>query len=225
MKVKLELATIAYGKGWLIAEQVRLLQKYLEDDFVVLVVDNSDVGGGDPEVKGASVESDYVRPPREHYLALNYAARTFRFRESRFFGFLDHDVFPTRPTRILPMLEEDGFVGMGQRTPATGELYPWPGFCFFSAEWLAGRTLDFGGRGGGDVGSALAPLFAEEEWEKLFRLKHGQRAIREPDGVGFQSWGVEEIGDWLHLTNGSGWMDVPDPEGREAIVRKLVAAL
>jgi hypothetical protein len=221
----LEIATIAFGRGWLIAEQVRLLRKYLEDPFVLLVVDNSDVGGGSPEVKGASEGSDYVRPPREHYLALNFAARTFRFRESRFFGFLDHDVFPTRPTRILPLLEEDGFVGMGQRIASTQELYPWPGLFFASSEWLAGRQLDFGSRGFGDAGSGLASLFEESDWPKLHRLAHKPRAIREYDDVGFQSWGVEEIGDWLHLSNGSGWMTVPDPEGREAILRKIVADL
>jgi hypothetical protein len=222
---RLELATIAYGQPWLIAEQLRLLEKYLEDDHLVLVIDNSDVGEGSAEVAEVAKAVDYVRPAREHYMALNFAARAFRFRGSEFFGFLDHDVFPTRPTRVLPALERDGFLGMGQRISTTGELYPWPGLFFVSTAWLAGRQLDFGSRGFGDAGSGLATLFTEADWPKLHSLPHVPRAIREHDDVGFQSWGVEEIGDWLHLSNGSGWMSVPRPEEREAKLREIVAAL
>lgn len=221
----LELATIAYGKPWLIEEQQRLLEKYLRDDFSLTIVDNSDVADGADDIKAVVGKADYVRPAREHYLALNFAARVFRFRQSEFFGFLDHDVFPTRETSVLELLVADGFAGMGQRIHATGELYPWPGLFFVSRGWLAGRQLDFGSRGFGDAGSGLAPLFAEEDWPTLHKLDHRPRAIRPHDDVGFQSWGVEEIGDWLHLSNGSGWMKVPDPEGREALLREIVAAL
>jgi hypothetical protein len=56
-------------------------------------------------------------------------------------------------------------------------------------------------------------------------MEHGYRFIREPDDYGLQSSGVEIIGDWLHLTNGSHWMQVPDPEERDRLTAEMIAAL
>src|SRR5262245_51830780 len=205
------LATIAYREPWLIEQQKRLLSKYLQDDYNLLIYEN-----------GEGVL---------HHEGLNNAAEILTTGDAPYVGFLDHDIFPTRPTSLIPLIEEAGFYGVGQRHAPTGHLYLWPGFCFFSREWLAGRPLDFEGIRGakskddGDTGSGLWPLFANEGWERMYRAEHGYRAIRHPDEHGLQSWGVETIGDWLHLTNGSGWMDVPDPEERTRLLKELVASL
>ena len=148
-----------------------------------------------------------------------------------YFGFLDHDVFPIRPTTLIDKIEEAGFYGIGQRHPATGHLYLWPGFCFFSREWLAGRPLDFSGirdgdkRNDGDTGSANWPLFVDEDWESMYKITHSYGVIRKPDGYGLQSFGYEMFGDWLHFSNASHWMKVPDPEGRDEALFALLADL
>lgn len=233
----LELATIAFNRPRLIGEQIRLLRKHLTDEFTLTVLDNSDDEEASREIHEvalAVLDVHWERPsisPRMHHLALNHAARSFREQGSEFFGFLDHDIFPVRETRLLPLIEEAGFLGIGQRAPATGRLYPWPGWVFFSRDWLGERELNFGGKGGGDTGSALQDLFDEEEWEKFYRVGHGYRAVRHPDDVGLQSWGYEHFStdggepDWIHLTNGSRWMAVPDIEGRERIIFDLLAEL
>ena len=137
-------------------------------------------------------------------------------------------MFPIRPTTLIDKIEEAGFYGIGQRHPATGHLYLWPGFCFFSREWLAGRELDFSGirdgdaRNDGDTGSMLWPLFVDEDWDKLFRAPHFHRYIRKPDEYGLQSAGYEQIGDWIHFTNASRWMLVPRPEERERLLFELL---
>jgi len=227
---RLHLVTIAFNKPRLILEQIRLLRKYLADPFGLWVLDNS----SDPEA-AAGIKMLCERegisyslgddPEHMHHRALNQAARVFGEMQAEFFGFLDHDVFPSEQTQLLPLIEAAGFHGIGQRAPASGQLYPWPGWFFVSRDWLSGRELDFGGAGGGDTGSALCTLFTEDDWLAFYRVEHGYRALRHPDDVGLQSWGYERLGDWIHLSNGSGWMEIPNPEERERLVFDLLESL
>lgn len=232
----LALASIAYNAPRAVSEQIRLLKKYMLDDWSLIVIDNST----DHAARGEILETcdreqiGWVASDPEHRLhhhGLNWAAAYMINRDAPNIGFLDHDVYPTKPTRLIPLIEEAGFLGVGQRHSATGHLYPWPGFLFFSREWLAGRPLDFTGisdrdpRNNGDTGSGLWPLFQDEDWKALYRLDHGYRALRAPDEHGLQSWGYEVIGDWIHITNASGWMRVPDRVERDCLVYDLLASL
>lgn len=228
------LATIAFNHPRLISEQIRLLWKHLEDDFRLTVFDNSSRPNAADEIEkvcaAGGVEYKHVTVPGHmHHLALNVAQEfLLKFDDEPYVGFLDHDIFPVRPTTLIDKIEEAGFYGVGQRHPASGHLYLWPGFCFFSRKWLDGRPLDFSGyrdgdkRNDGDTGSNLWPLFAEEDWEKLFRPEHAHRPIREPDAYGLQSWGYEVIGDWIHFSNASHWMRVPNPEERDRLLFDLL---
>lgn len=228
----LALASISYNHPRVISEQIRLLDKYLEDDFSLAVFDASskELAAREIEQVCAAGGVRYRKlSTHVHHEALNQAASLLE--ETEYLGFLDHDVFPVKPTRLIPLIEEAGFYGIGQRHPATGHLYLWPGFCFFSREWLNGRSLDFSGirdgdkRNDGDTGSALWPLFAKEDWAKLFRPTHQHRFIREPDGYGLQSFGYEQFGDWLHFTNASHWMKVPRPKERDKLLFDLLASV
>ena len=225
------LASIAFNRPRLISEQIRLLGKNLLDRFRLTVYDTSTDEKASREIAKFCVESGgtswWRMDSPTHHEALNFAARMLP-RKAPYIGFLDHDIFPIRPTTLIDKIDEAGFYGVGQRHPATGRLYLWPGFCFFSREWLAGRPLDFTGlRDGdelndGDTGSGLWPLFVEEDWGKLFRAEHSHRPIRKPDEYGLQSWGYEQIDDWIHFTNASHWMLVPRPEERDRLLFGLL---
>lgn len=226
----IELFTIGFKRPDLLREQKRLLDKYLKDPFALRMIDNSpDLTAPLMEETCRGLGIGYMRavaPKREHPEALNFAA----LHVTRpFFGFLDHDVFPIRETTLVDKLQERGFVGVGQRHAPTGKQYLWPGLCFFSAEWLNGRSLNFSGirgeykRDDGDCGSMNWPLFSEIDWQDMYLLEHGYKLIREPDGYGLQSFGYELIGDFIHLTNSSHWMDVPDPDGRDRLLREILA--
>lgn len=232
--MSLLLASIAFNQPRLISEQIRLLGKHLDDPYRLVVFDNSSIRLVAAKVENvcAAGGAEYRRlSTRLHHEGLNQAARELLSEDEPFIGFLDHDVFPMHQTRLISLIEAAGFYGVGQRHPATGHLYLWPGFCFFSRKWLNGRPLDFSGlrdgdkRNDGDTGSCLWPLFQKEDWQKLYQVRHSYKPIRRPDEWGLQSWGVEQIGDWLHLTNGSGWMRIPDPDERERLLFEMLSKL
>jgi glycosyl transferase family 2 len=225
------LATVAFNQPWLVEEQIRLLAKHLRDPYRLTVFDNSTDPQAAKKIHAVCQEVEYERlPGGDHHVALNAAAAALR-GSAPYIGFLDHDVFPTKPTRIISLIKKTGFYGVGQQHPASGRLYLWPGFCFFSTTWLGDRPLDFSGirdgdpRNDGDTGSNLWPLFTDEDWRMFYRAQHYYRPIREPDSFGLQSWGVEYIGDWLHLSNGSNWMTIPRPQERQQIISQMLAEL
>ena len=235
----LALVSIAFNKPRLISEQIRLFRKYLKDDYTLTVVDNSSEPKMIHQIMAvcASTETPYVRAPtskgQEHYDALNYAwQEVLKPSSSTHIGFLDHDVFPTKETTLLDKVGEVGFYGVGQRHSPTDKLYLWPGFFFISRAWLGDRELDFNGirgdekRDDGDTGSANWPLFENEDWSKMFHSSSfGYRNIRRPDNYGLQSFGYEDFGDFIHFTNGSFWMAIPQPEERERLLQEILDTL
>jgi len=233
---RLDLYSIAFERTWLIEQQIRLLRKHLLDDFRYTVVDNSRDEASAQQIHALCGRWGvcYRRSPSatySHHDALNFAATHARNEQREYIGFLDHDIFPTEPTSLIPLIDEAGFYGVGQRHGPSGHLYLWPGFCFFKRDWLGDRRLNFDGirgdtkRDDGDTGSANWPLFAEEGWEHLYKPSHGYKAIREPDSYGLQSWGYEVIGPWVHFSNGSHWMTVPSPHQRDQLLANLLAEL
>lgn len=232
---KIELCVIGFGRPDLLREQKRLLDKYLLDPYGICLIDNT------PDDEAPAMEAvcrelsigyqRAVSPKHLHPEALNFAALHVTRSGSEFFGFLDHDVFPLRPTSLVKILGEKGFYGVGQRHAPTGHRYLWPGFCFFSRTWLAGRSLNFDGirgrekRDDGDCGSMNWPLFSDEDWQSVWSMEHSYKIIREPDDYGLQSFGIELIGDWVHLSNASHWMRIPMPHERDQILTDYVAAL
>jgi hypothetical protein len=232
---RLELATIAFNQPRLIAEQIRLLRKHLADPFNYTVVDAS------PDASARAAIEQVCRdhgvgyrgsPSTEHVDALNFAwSEVLQPSKSRYLGTLDHDIFPRRKTHIVRLTRGIGFYGVGQRHAPSGHEYLWPGLCFFDRVWLLGRDVDFGGIRGddpadnGDTGSLLWPLFEAVEWQHMHRAEHSYRPVRKPDGYGLQSWGYELVGDWLHFSNGSNWMSIPDPQERMRLLLEIVEAL
>lgn len=234
-KARLELAVIAHNQPRAVAEQIRLLRKHLTDPFNYTIVDSSTKETAAVELERLARDAGvgYRRSiAHDHDVSLNFAwADVLEPSRSRFLGTLDHDIYPQRKTAIVKLIREAGFYGVGQRHAPTDRQYLWPGFCFLDRQWLAGRPVDFSGiraetrADDGDTGSNLWPLFADVDWQQMHRPEHGYRPIRKPDELGLQSWGYEVIGDWVHLTNTSRWMAIPNPQEREELLFEMVAGL
>ncbi|TAL45508.1 MAG: hypothetical protein EPN91_02030 [Salinibacterium sp.] len=235
---ELALVSVAFNRPLLISHQIRLLRKYLKDDYTLTVVDNSSEPKLIHQIMAicAGTGTPYVRAPtskgQEHYDALNYAWREILEPSGApYVGTLDHDVFPATETTVIDKINKAGFYGVGQRHSPTNHLYLWPGLWFASRQWIAGREVNFDGirgehkRDDGDTGSANWPLFADVDWSDMFQGHFGYEAIRPPDDYGLQSWAVERLGDFLHLSNGSGWMAIPHPEQRERLCLEMLEQL
>lgn len=234
----LHLFTIGFGRTDLLRHQDRLLQKHLRDPYELTLIDNTpDAGAAAMERMADALGIDYRRPLSEERLhndALNYAAAVATVKGCDYWLVMDHDVFPTEDVQLTPRLDEIGFLGVGQRHPATKHRYLWPGFCGFKREWLDGQVPDFDGirgaakRDDGDCGSMLWQLFSTDDWANFDRLpqRHGYENIRAPDDYGLQSFGVEWVCDsFLHFTNGSNWMVVPDADERTRLLLAKLEAL
>jgi hypothetical protein len=248
-------ATTSFNVAWTVHEQLRLLGKHLTDPHHVFVFDNSTNRATAAEIRDIADKAgaSYVPPPtvgpREHTDALNRSADLFRRldtpdgtvegqsgAEVTHLLWLDHDIYPTDFVELAPLVNRAGFLAIRQRHAPTGMHYPWPGFLAVSRRWLNGRALNFNGirgaekRDDGDAGSMLWPVFETADWTALPPVEHGYRELRPADDVGLQSYAYEffRFGngtEWRHAMNVSGWLQVPDPDGRAQLVREMVEAL
>lgn len=224
----LDLATIAFNKEWCVEWQIKLLRKYLTDDYSLTVYDNS---GPSSEVAWRisnlchQHETRYILSPnreRTHEQALLHASEDLLNRQAPYIGFLDHDVFPTKPTSLID-LAANGVFGVQQNQK--GITYLWPGLLVIKREWLDGKTpLNLGSVGGADTGSGLSELLTEEDLAGIPVVDYGYEEVLPGDGPTQQRM-VERIGPFIHLSNSSNWLKLPNFAKREATVQALVSNL
>jgi hypothetical protein len=224
----IDLATISFEKEWVVAEQIRLLRKYLTDDYTLSVYDNS---GPSSEVAWRisnlcfAQNTRYVLSPtreRTHEQALLHASEDLLNRQAPYIGFLDHDCFPTRPTSLVALAEKGVF---GVQQNQKGITYLWPGLLVIRRSWLDEKTpLNLGSVGGADTGSGLSELLTVEDLAGIPEIEYGYEEVLPGDGP--TQWRtVERIGDLVHLSNASNWLKLPNFPVREATVQRLVSAL
>lgn len=234
----IHLFVTGFGRPDLLHHQKRLLDKHLQDDHQLIMVDNTPPPAN-LEQAARKLGIEYHRAPSPHHLhpdALNFAARTADQRGYEYWGTLDHDVFAFQPTTLIDHITQSGFFGVGQtyrtRMGGISHQYLWPGWSFWSRDWLAGRIPDFDGIRGehkwddGDCGSMMWVLFTDQDWACMARGSHEYGLIRPEDEHGLQSFGFETFnGSWLHLTNASYWKDVPDKAGRDRLFLDMLEGL
>lgn len=215
-QVCLDVVTVAFNNSAVVAQQIRLLRKNLNDPFHYTVADNSSDGASSEEIEQVCAREavPYMRLPRppmfshpssSHGGALNWIVTHYiRPRSARYFGFLDHDVFPIRPTTVIPHLSKSPVWGHIQHS--NDRWYLWPGLCFFDAARIPASRLDFMPGPGIDTGGrnfeAVYSALDEQVEPPTDTFEH----LREGDDP--QSDLYQIIGDWLHTLNASHWKPV-----------------
>ncbi len=228
------LVTIAFNDPGFVARQVALVGRNVAD-CVHLVADNSTDAAAAAQIEAAAAAtgSDYLRLPpgpwlkpeqggRSHGLAMSWVWRNLlRPARPAAFGFIDHDIFPMRPTDPFAPLRDHVVAGqVRDRSDGHGRWYLWAGFCFFPFDAVELRALNFSldWAAGLDTGGA--------NWFALYRhLQSGDVAdlgVRhEPIGAdGEARLRLEWVGDWLHAGNFSLPLSLPEPERRRLIAQK-----
>lgn len=155
---------------------------------------------------------------RSHGLAMSWVWRNLlRPGRPEAFGFIDHDIFPLRPTDPFAPLADHAVAGQVRNRSGRERWYLWAGFCFFRFDVVAGRALDFSldWAAGLDTGG--------RNWFELYRYLAKDEVFDtgvayepvDPD-VAVELARLEWISDWLHASNFSTPLSLPAAQ-REAL--------
>jgi hypothetical protein len=145
------LVTIAFSDPLLIRWQATLVRHYVPGVRHV-VIDNSPADDAAQEIRRIAGPENYLRAPanpwsgdaasRSHGIVLNWAwDNLIRHGEPEAFGFLDHDIFPTRPDDpFAPLAAQDVY---GIVRTVGPRWFLWAGFCMFRFAAVKNAPLDF----------------------------------------------------------------------------------
>lgn len=225
----IDIISIAFNNPKVIEQQIRLVRKNVLDLFVFAVADNSSDDNSRKKIYELckTAQIPYIRIPDNPYIekkcsyshgvALNWVYRHYICkRNTAFFGFVDHDIFPIRPHHIIPNLV--GKKVYGHLQTRDDKWYLWPGFCFFERSETLNKKLDFRPKKNLDTGARnWLTLYKNITLSELIIPPHSYGKLRDGDCV--QSDGYEVIGDWLHTFNASHWIEA---DGRDDLIEKLL---
>ena len=147
------LTVITFNNIDILRKQYEYLKKYLETPYDYLVADNSNLTSKSIEIERFCHENNlsYVKIPNNpltgirasgsHGIALNWVYRNIiqKYRP-KYFGFLDHDIFPIKQVSILDKLNL-GFYGVVRKRKEP-YWYMWPGFSFYEYEMIKNYDKD-----------------------------------------------------------------------------------
>lgn len=212
----LQLITIAYNNPDLLSYQIQMLRTHLRDGFTHTIADNS----SDLECRKAICNIckehgiaylalpknpfNNVNPSLSHGLALNFVFNKFVKRNMmRYFGFLDHDIFPVAPVHVKEYLDAYGIYGRKMESPAG--WYLWPGLCFYKL--TDGMRLDFLPCKEMDTGGAnWKSFYAKADFGDARFLTNSPPDFRYSfHELGFDRLYYEYFGNWMHISNGANW--------------------
>jgi len=228
----LDIVTVSLNNEAVIYYQIRFLKKNLLNPFFYTVVDNST----DPKhakkileickksgvgyVKAPKNPFTFIRPSSSHGSTVNWIYKQYiKARNAKYWAIIDHDIFPTKPTRIIYRLNKQPVYGYLQKRKDI--WYLWPGFSFFNAGNIGDRKMDFMPGLKGDTGSRnYASLYSKLKQGKLEFPKHRYLRIRK--GETPQSDLVEFIGSWIHTFNASGWKRIGNKKQKNKQVKDIL---
>ncbi len=218
-----DIVSVSFNNEQVVYHQQRLLKKYFKDPFVHTIIDNSSRSEKSQLIKDICKENNigYIRLPDNfasgsdsHGLALNWTYKNFIIpRAAKYFGLIDHDIYPVSNATALDKLKDQPFFGLKQTRDRI--WYLWAGFCFFKRDYLQNKKIDF-------MPCNINGVYLDTggaNWESLYKnvnpgnlLFPQQTYGKLREGEIAQSDMVEYIGDWVHSFNGSYWMEVQAKE-------------
>lgn len=215
------LISVAFNNPIVVAQQIRLLRKYVLDSFQCIIVDNSSVKSIRHEIFSLCKKNNtgYVSLPHNFYsksnshgLALNWAYHHLvKSIKPAYFGFLDHDIYPVREHRIVPILRKQFFYGKKEEVESI--WYLWPGFFFAQTSLLDSVNPDFkpGAFQGTqlDTGGLLySSLFKNTDVSNYQFPATLFQQLREGNDISsdmLEYFFIEGEQSWVHTANGGYW--------------------
>jgi hypothetical protein len=223
----IDLITIAFNNTYVLESQIKKIKKnVLDKNYTHIIADNSSDFSRRKEIKNICEKEKiaYISLPstkksvmffnsESHAIALNWMYyNLIRKRSPRWFGCLDHDIYPLKPISIQDKLWNQSFYG---RKDVRGHVwYLWPGFAFFELSSLDSVDVNFFPSKSEnvylDTGGAMWHVYFKNLNEIDYSFAKNIRVSLNQLGSEFNE-DVEFIDDiWFHSMNGSFWRNVPD---------------
>jgi hypothetical protein len=222
--IPLHLITVAFNNEVVLGHQVKLIRKNISDDYVHVIADNSSDYRKRDIIKELCREygltyislptNPYTSGSPSHGVCLRWICKHYvELIQPKYFGFLDHDVYPIKNHSVIALLQQQGIYGHSQER--NSYWYLWPGLCFYAYDCVKNIRLDFdpvviNGTQLDTGGANWTPLYSTLDKNTIVFPEHRYLQLRQGDIP--QSDKMELIGDWLHSFNGSYWMDVKPKE-------------
>jgi hypothetical protein len=222
--------TIAYNNTELLEHQVRLIKKFVKDNYKHIVLDNSIIGERRSIIENIcrTQQVAYVALPKNcyqfnsksHGLALNWACKNLLpILQVEYVGLLDHDIYPISEQTLMPLLRKQ--IALGLKDEDTPNVwYLWPGFSFFRRQILQDKNINFkpgqvSGAGVDTGGLLYKSLYSQMNSNKLIFPAVEQKILRKDDTGQIEKIDLIRLPEnilWLHSRNGSYWKKVPPKE-------------
>lgn len=238
-----DLVVVAFNNARIIRYQYGLMKELFQDPYAYTVFDNStnqtesdkikDFCESEkiPYLKLNKVMQKHIGPSENHAIALNYSYQNYiKVRNAKYFGFLDHDLFPVKPYSVIAHLEKEPFWGYMKQEKLR---YLWPGFSFFCTDYLQNLRVDFmtDWKNGGDTGSRNYFSVYKKYLKNNPDLKFGSferiQLIRDNQipADDYESMCSILDGAWVHMINGGNWTDYKNFELKQETFFAMVETI
>jgi hypothetical protein len=222
-----DIVTIAFNNPQTIERQISLIKKYIQGEYNYIVADNSSDKTVRKAIENLCIKNSvgYIGLPRNylttvigggsysHGASLNWIYyRIIKKRQPRYFGFIDHDLFPVKPVSLAQKLAEQPIYGIDSQVK--NYWYLWAGLCFYQFDFVKNKKVDFLpakpcqtylDTGGGNWYSIYSKMNRANLTLEISQLK---KIDEEDTGENIlQENCIHYIGDyWLHAVCGSNWI-------------------
>lgn len=211
-----DLAVVPFNNSKVVDYQIRCLNRYFKFPFRFTVFDNSTNEDIATEIKYICKKHGivYIKLPKQnfiprgmgsysHGIACNYLFENYiRNGGAKYFGLLDHDIFPVEDFDISSYLEKQFFYGVKHR------FYIWPGLFFIRMDAVKNKKMDF--RPSlhlhGDTGACNGPLlFKNVKWDDYMLVGDEKRCFDGYNDIFEYGYSYFSCG-WIHCWNASNYM-------------------
>lgn len=228
-----DIVSIAFNNPLVIEYQIKFIKKNIQNHYCYLVADNSTDDKAKAKIRELCLNNQvsYCElPPNNPYkgtkssdshgIALNWIYINYiKVRKPRYFGFIDHDIFPVEQINIADLISPAGLWGVVEEREKI--WYLWPGLSFFDFSLLKGKNIDFLPGDGGDTGA--------KNWKSLYS-QIDKSSVKNPqvhlenlrEGGDKQSDVVQFIGNWIHTINASEWKVIKDNDHKQLLIVELL---
>lgn len=219
---RVDIITIAFNNVDLIKQQVRLVNKYVQNKHNYIVADNSSDANAAQEIAQYCLNNRiiYLRLPKNHLgivgasyshgASLNWVYQKFILAQRpRYFGFIDHDLFPINCFDVEAKLATSPIYG--KVVERNNFWYLWAGLCFYRLNAIEETAVDFLPTTINKCyldtgGSNWNAIYQHIAYQNLPECSVTTEKIRESASDLYHSDYIQYIDTcWLHLINGSNW--------------------